>query len=73
MEDNKKNYFIITETIVFLVIMLLLLRMYLEEKTLRKYKKKLGNSSYFRYIWIYSKWRLWRKWLFYNQRQKFLL
>ena len=39
MEDNKKNYFIITETIVFLVIMLLLLRMYLEEKTLREYKR----------------------------------
>ena len=39
MEDNKKKRFVITEIIVFLVIMLLLLRMYLEEKTLRKYKK----------------------------------
>ena len=39
MEDNKKKRFVITEIIVFLVIMLLLLRMYLEEKTLREYKR----------------------------------
>jgi hypothetical protein len=39
MEDNKKNYFIITEIGVFLVILFLLARMHLEEKTLREYKK----------------------------------